>query len=289
MIHIKFTKMHGTGNDFIIVEAGPFDIDWSKLAVAMCHRRFGVGADGLILVLPSAVADLRMRIFNADGSEAEMCGNGIRCIARYATTMAFVKPSLTEISIETLAGIRKTRLIYEKGLLTSVQVGMGLPEFQPEKIPVNIEPGHSAPIKDYPLTVDKKKRLSLTFVSMGNPHAVYFIKYPVSDFPITEVGPLVENHATFPRRINFEVARVLENNTIEVRAWERGAGDTLACGTGACAVAVAARLHGYVNDEVDIILPGGTLRITWDGKGEVFLSGPASVVFSGEWTLEENN
>lgn len=280
---MRFTKMQGTGNDFILVEAAGLERDWRKLAETMCDRHFGVGADGLILVLPSTRADIRMRIFNADGSEAEMCGNGIRCLAKYIVHRGMAKPETKNLAVETLAGIRKIKMQHEGKTLRGSQVSMGAPKFRPEEIPVTLPPDKAkAPILDYPLVVDGR-RLSLSFVSMGNPHAVFFIKEGVADFPLRELGPKVEKHKMFPNRINFEVARVVNRRLIEARVWERGAGETLACGTGACAIAVAAQLHGYVDKQVDIMLPGGTLHMEWDGAGEVLLSGPAGIVFSGEW------
>ena len=281
---MKFTKMQGAGNDFIMIEAVGLERDWLQTAKAMCDRRFGIGADGLILVLPSNVADVRMRIFNSDGSEAETCGNGLRCLARYAVSKGLAKPGAREISIETIPGVRKIRLAYEGKNLAKIQVGMGQPKFAAQDIPAKVGEHQLdiIPIQDYPVLVDGR-RLELSFVSMGNPHAVYFSNQKVADFPLSEIGPKVEHHKMFPKRINFEIARVLNRKTIEARVWERGAGETLACGTGACAIAVSARLHNFVGDKVDIMLPGGTLNIEWDGKGEVLMSGPAEIVFSGEW------
>jgi diaminopimelate epimerase len=253
----------------------------------MCNRRFGIGADGLILVLPSKIADLRMRIFNSDGSEAETCGNGLRCLAKYAVRNRMVKSGVNQILIETIPGVRKVKLAFQDADLVQVQVGIGIPKFAAKEIPLKVEPGKSkivdiTPILDYPLSLGDYA-LSLSFVSMGNPHAVHFIANEVSEFPLSEVGPQVENHPMFPKRINFEIARIINRQKIEMRVWERGAGETLACGTGACAVAVAAQLHDYIDNKVDILLPGGTLNIEWDGRGEVLMSGPAEVVFIGEW------
>jgi len=284
---MKFTKMQGAGNDFVMLKPNDVNIDWLKLAQKMCDRHFGVGADGIILALPSKIADLRMRIINSDGSEAETCGNGLRCLAKYAVINNFVKPGAGEISIETIPGVRKIKLGYQGSALNKIQVGIGVPEFAAEDIPV-ILPSHELKavdiknIQDYPLSIDDRE-LFLTFVSMGNPHAVHFIEESVIDYPLFKIGSKVEHHPIFPKRINFEIARVINRQTIEMRVWERGAGETLACGTGACAVAVAARIHNYIDNEVDIILPGGTLNIVWDGQGEVLMSGPAEVVFTGEW------
>ena len=285
---MKFTKMQGAGNDFILVEAGKARRNWPKLAIAMCDRHFGVGADGLLVVFSSGVADLQMRIFNADGSEAKACGNGLRCLIRYALDEGLVARKAQEISVETISGVRKAKLQMVKGNVT-IQVGMGEPKFGAEDIPVTIKPGRNVvdikPIMNYPVIVDGKTLL-LDLVSMGSPHAVYFWQHPVSDFPLSQLGPKVEHLSTFPDRVNFEVARVLSRNEIEARVWERGVGETLACGSGACAIAVFAQLHSYIGNKVDIKLPGGILVIEWDGKGEVFLSGPAKIVFKGEWSDE---
>jgi diaminopimelate epimerase len=276
---MKFAKLQATGNDFIFIDADE-EHNWSPLAKAMCHRHFGISADGLIVLLPSQVADLRMRLYNPDGSEAEACGNGLRCLARYAIDRGLV--DARELSVETLGGIRKVRF---HGNL--IQVDMGKPKFRADEIPMLIEEELDI-ILDYPIIVQGKKLL-LTCLSMGNPHAVCFLDEPIANFPLAELGPVVEKHPLFPDRINFEVANVLSQKPteklqkIEARVWERGVGETLSCGTGACAVAVAARLHDRVAGDVDIILPGGVLTVDWDGVGEVMLSGPAEMVFQGEW------
>ncbi len=284
---MKFTKLQGTGNDFILVETSDEPRDWSKLALAMCERHFGIGSDGLLLLLPSKKADFRMRMFDPDGSEAEACGNGIRCLARYVYDKGMIGDSADRISVETIAGVRQLRLYKKDGRLISIQAGMGRPSFGADDIPVNIKPGRGKIVyiksmMSYPVNIDNRELL-LNLVSMGNPHAVYFQEKPVADFPLASIGPKVEHLAIFPRRTNFEVARVLNKREIEVRTWERGAGETLACGSGACAVAVAAQLHGYAGDKVDIKLLGGTLQLEWDGAGEVLMTGPAETVFHGEW------
>ncbi|MFC1907224.1 diaminopimelate epimerase [Chloroflexota bacterium] len=285
---MNFTKMQGTGNDFIVVETSDAGRDWAPLAIAMCNRHFGIGGDGLLLAMPSDTADCRMRIFNADGSEAEACGNGLRCLVRYIADKGLVDTKVSEIRIETLAGVRHASLHRDRGEPTVVQVGMGKPEFAPEKIPVKLESSGREEldiILDYPVAIDGKL-LPLSFASMGNPHAVYFWEKPVADFPLSRMGPEVEHHPMFPHGTNFEVARIISRDEIEARVWERGVGETLACGTGICAVAVTARLHGYIDKKVNIKVSGGTLGVEWDGVGEVFLSGPAEVVFTGDWTSE---
>ena len=273
---MKFTKLQATGNDFVLIEADRMRRDWAKLSQAMCDRRFGVGSDGLILLLKSKAADFRMRMFNPDGSEAEVCGNGLRCFARYvvSTGLADARRSIT---IETSAGI-KTAVPQDRG--SRFQVDMGEPRFRPEDLPVAVTVNR-VPMVDYPVNVAGQK-LRLTFVSMGNPHGVCFVD-DVGEFTLCDIGPRVEHHELFPRRVNFEIAHVVSRREIDARVWERGAGETLSCGTGACAIAVAARLHDYVDNQVDIKLPGGTLCVKWDGKGSVYLTGPAELVFSGDW------
>ena len=284
---MKFTKMQGTGNDFILVKTDDVKRNWSSLAIAICDRHFGVGGDGLLLVLPSAVADFQMRIFNPDGSEAEACGNGLRCLAKYVVDEELPGAKAQELSIETMSGIRRVKLQYKEDEVSKIQVGMGKPIFRAEDIPVVIEQGGGnlldiKPILDYRVTVDGEE-LSLSFVSMGNPHAIYFYQNPVSNFPLSQLGPKVEQHKIFPQRVNFEVARIISRQSIEARVWERGVGETLACGSGACAVAVIAQLQGYVDDKVAVKLLGGILEVKWNRGGEVFLSGPARVVFTSEW------
>ena len=284
---MKFTKLQATGNDFILIYARNMDLDGPKLARGMCHRHNGIGADGLLLVIPSNAADLQMRMFNPDGSEAEVCGNGLRCFAKYVIDRGIA--ARQNLTVETAAGTKTIQSSISQGKVSHAKVNMGMPRFKAEDIPVLIEKQQKGrgevditPILDYPLNIDKRK-LSLSLVSMGNPHAVSFLSQPVADFPLSETGPQVENHPIFPERVNFEIARVLNRNKIEARVWERGACETLSCGSGACAIAVIAKLKGYTDNQVDIMLPGGTLTINWDGVGEVYLSGPVEEVFTGEW------
>jgi diaminopimelate epimerase len=284
---MNFVKLQATGNDFILIDVHEpqssddrsLERDWSAVARDMCHRHFGVGADGLLLVLPSETADLRLRMFNPDGSEAEACGNGLRCSAKYAVESGLVGGA--EFMVETQAGTRSVRTQTEKG----VQVAMGIPAFDPAAIPVSVERRDKqdpTTVLDYPITVGDSE-LRISCVSMGNPHAVCFLSEPITDFPLAEVGPRVEHHHMFPNRVNFEVANVISQNEIRARVWERGAGETLSCGSGACAIAVVSRLKELSNNPVEITLPGGTLTVDWNGVGEVFLSGPAEVVFYGVW------
>jgi diaminopimelate epimerase len=284
---MRFTKLQSAGNDFVLVEASSINCDWLQLARAICQRHFGVGADGLLLLTPSDIADFGMRVFNADGSEAEACGNGLRCLVKYTIDRGLTATGAGEVAVETIAGVRKARLFTEAGKTTKIQVGMGKPEFEANKIPVAIEKGKGKLvdimlIAGYPISVQDRE-LQLSFVSIGNPHAIYFTNQPVSRFPLSQIGPLVEQYELFPNRVNFEVANVISRKQIDVRVWERGVGETLACGSGTCAVAVAAQLLGYVDSEVDVKLPGGILEVEWDRVGEVLLSGTAEIVFSGEW------
>ena len=272
---MKFAKMQATGNDFIVIDARNVERDWSRMAQTMCHRHFGVGGDGLILLVSSKAADLGMRMFNPDGSEAEACGNGLMCLARYAIETGLAKID-RELAVETLAGMRQVRPLGGRS-----EVGMGVPRLRPEEIPVLVENNLDI-IINYPVTVQGRKLL-LTCLSLGNPHAVCFPEEAVESFPLLKLGPIVENHSIFADRVNFEVANVLGRKKVRARVWERGVGETLSCGTGACAVAVAARLHGYVDSHVDVMLPGGTLTVDWDGVGEVWLRGPAELVFWGDW------
>ena len=282
---MKFTKMHGAGNDYIFIDARGMDKDWPSLSRRMSDRHFGVGGDGIILVLESQVADLKMRMFNADGSEGEMCGNGVRCFAKYAIERGIAPAGVQSLKVETLAGLRVIAPKYQGGKVGGARVSMGHPGLAPQDLPVTLSPPldySRGPVLNYPCRVDGVE-LALTFVSMGNPHAVAFLDQPVDGFPLHAIGPRVEHLPMFPHRVNLEVANLDGGGRVTARVWERGSGETMACGTGACAIAVAARLQGFSRDQVDIRLPGGTLKIEWDGQGEVFLEGPAEEVFSGEW------
>ncbi|MCK5123843.1 MAG: diaminopimelate epimerase [Dehalococcoidia bacterium] len=285
---MRFSKLQATGNDFILIDGRTREGAWSNLARATCDRHFGIGADGLILVQDSTIADLKMRIFNSDGSEAEVCGNGLRCFARYAMDKGLIRDrasrieqGLYSLTIDTLSGVRKAKAYMSGDKVNRIEVNMGLPQFQPEQIPVDVEVD-IIPILGYPLAINGKQ-LSLSLLSMGNPHAVSFISQPTADVQLAKIGPKVEGHTIFPQKTNFEVARVLSRGRIEARVWERGVGETLACGSGACAIAVAAQLLDYVEPEVDIMLKGGALTVYWDRLGDVLLTGPVEEVFTGEW------
>ncbi len=281
---MRFSKLQATGNDFILIDARTPGVmpsepqDLARLARDLCRHHFGIGADGLILVQDSELADVKMRVLNPDGSEAEACGNGLRCFVKYVIENGIV--DRIDLNIETLAGMRRTKARMSGEQVSEVQVSMGMPQFKPEEIPINARVDIT-PILDYPLAIGERT-LALSILSMGNPHAVAFLSQPVAGFPLADVGPKVEGYPMFPHRTNFEIARVLSNGKIEARVWERGVGETLACGSGACAIAVAAQLLDYGDRQVDITFPGGGVTVVWDGVGEVLLSGPVEEVFTGE-------
>lgn len=267
---MRFTKMHGLGNDFIVVDdREEAAIDWPALARRVCERHTGVGADGVLLVQRSRVADLRMRLFNADGSEAQMCGNGIRCTALLAAASRW---GGTRIAWETGAGTVTTELAGG-----GVTVDMGPPRLRPADIPVVADTDE---VLDAPLEVGGRE-LRISCVGMGNPHCVIVVD-DVDTAPVTELGPLVERHPRFPERTNVEFVQVVSPTRVRQRTWERGVGETNACGTGACATAVALRRLGRVGGSVDVVLRGGALRIDWEPGATVRMTGPAVAVFSGE-------
>ncbi len=275
---MKFTKMQGLGNDYVYVNCFEEKVENpSEVAIRVSDRHFGIGSDGLILIKPSSVADFEMEMYNADGSRGEMCGNGIRCVAKYVYDYGLTDK--TGISVETLGGIKYLELTVEEGKVKLVKVDMGRPELSPARIPV-VAKGDAA--IDEPIKVgDATYRM--TCVSMGNPHAVVFVD-DVDGLPIEKIGPLFENHGRFPRRVNTEFVKVVDENTVQMRVWERGSAETLACGTGACAVAVACSLNGLTRDEVTVKLFGGDLQVHWDKERDaVFMTGPAEVVFDGTW------
>ncbi|HIY30247.1 MAG TPA: diaminopimelate epimerase [Candidatus Mediterraneibacter avicola] len=276
---MKFTKMQGLGNDYVYVNCLKEKIaDPPELARKISDRHFGVGSDGLIMINPSDKADFEMEMYNADGSRAEMCGNGIRCVAKYVYDYGLTDK--TYISVETLAGIKYLDLTVENGKVSLVKVDMGQPILEPEKIPVAVK---GSRVVDEPLLVDGKE-YRMTCVSMGNPHAVIFVDEDVKNLPLEKIGPSFENHTCFPKRVNTEFVRVIDRHTAEMRVWERGSGETLACGTGTCAVAVACVLNGLTEDAITVHLLGGDLYIEWDReKNTVYMTGPAEAVFDGEW------
>ena len=278
---ISFTKMHGIGNDYILIDAREVEKDWSQVAVDICDRHFGVGGDGILLIRDSDVADCRMQIYNPDGSEAEACGNGIRMFSKYIVEQGVVSAPEDRLVVQTLGAVGKIELSRSNGSVSSVRASMGPARLRPSQVPVALEDGPDV-VMDYPVELGDRT-VPVTCVSMGNPHAVHFTDIPVDEFPLLDVGPRVENHPFFPARVNFEIVNIIDRTHVRSRVWERGVGETLACGTGACAIAVASCLHGLTDSPVNVQLPGGSLVIEWDGEGDVFLSGPAEYVFTGVW------
>ena len=275
---MKFTKMHGCGNDYIYVNGAVETVpDKANAARLLSDRHFGIGSDGLIFINPSESADFEMEMYNADGSLGNMCGNGIRCVAKYVYDKGLTDK--TEIRIATASGIKTLKLILgSDGKAAGATVNMGEPILRPDLIPSRFEGERAVNI---PITV-LGEEYRVTAVSMGNPHCVTFVD-SVKDLPLSETGPAFETHECFPNRTNTEFIRVIDQKTLEMRVWERGSGETLACGTGACAVLVAARLNGYTENEARVILKGGELSIKWDeNENQVYLTGPAETVFEGE-------
>ena len=278
---LQFTKMHGLGNDYVYMDAINQKIEnRSELAKFVSDRHFGIGSDGLILICPSEKADFRMQMFNQDGSEAEMCGNGIRCVGKFVYDKGLTNKET--ITVETLAGIKTLVMTEKNGKIETARVDMGEPILEPEKIPVMSKEN---PVKNLKVN-EEDKEFNFTCVSMGNPHAVTFIKEDVNKFDICKYGSKLEINSAFPKKANIEFINVIDDKTLKMRVWERGAGETLACGTGACASAVAAILNGYTTREVTVHLLGGNLKIKWDeNDNHVYMTGPATTVFEGkiEW------
>ena len=279
---MKFTKMQGLGNDYVYVNCFEEKIE-NPPAVAryVSDRHFGIGSDGLIMINPSEVADFEMEMYNADGSRGEMCGNGIRCVAKYVYDYGLTDK--TQISVETLGGIKYLDLTVEDGKVLLVKVDMGKPELKSDLIPIISE---NEKVIDEPIEVDGQV-YHMTGVSMGNPHTVIYVD-DVKNLDLEKIGPKFENHERFPKRINTEFVHCIDRNTVEMRVWERGSGETLACGTGACAVAVASILNNLTDTRVTVKLLGGDLQIEWDReKDRVFMTGPATVVFDGVIDITE--
>ena len=275
---MKFTKMHGIGNDYVYVNCFKEKIENpGEVAKRISDRHFGIGSDGLILIKPSQIADFEMEMYNSDGSLGAMCGNGIRCVAKYVYDYGLTDK--TQISVATGSGIKYLDLTVEDGKVVLVKVDMGAPILEPEKIPAKVSKATGKK-----LTVQGKE-YEVTCISMGNPHCIVCVD-DVEGLAIEQVGPCFERHEVFPDRVNTEFIKVLDRNTVQMRVWERGAGETWACGTGACAVAVACILNGWTEREVTVKLRGGDLRICWDqDKNTVFMTGPAATVFDGEIEL----
>lgn len=277
---MKFTKMEGLGNDYVYVNCFEEMVEDPKsVAIKVSDRHFGIGSDGLILIKPSKIADFCMDMYNADGSQSEMCGNGIRCVAKYVYDYGLTDK--TSISVETLAGIKYLDLKIENGKAVMITVNMGAPELIADKVPVKSD---KEKVIDEPIVVAGKE-YKMTCISMGNPHCIVFVD-DTKNFPLEEVGPLFESHEVFPNRVNAEFVQILDRKTVNMRVWERGSGETLACGTGTCATVVASCLNGHTEDEVTVHLLGGDLHIKWDREENlVYMTGPAKVVFDGEIEL----
>jgi len=292
---MKFTKMHGTGNDYIYIDCFLETVENpEELAVKLSDRHFGIGGDGIILILPSQIADCRMDMYNADGSQGRMCGNGIRCVAGYLFDHRRVHGP--EVTVETLSGIKRLKLNLENNSIVDITVDMGAPilvpkqiPVQPEQIPVRWEKAKKDPsgfIVSEPIEIEGGTWL-VTCVSMGNPHAVIFVD-DVAAAPVERVGKILEHHPAFPEGTNVEFIEMVNDSTIKMRVWERGSGETLACGTGACASVVACVLNGKTKREVCVKLTGGDLKIFWDETdGSVYMTGPAKQVFTGEVDPDE--
>ena len=275
---IKFTKMHGLGNDYVYIDCTKEELkcDISELAKKVSNRHFGVGSDGLILICKSEVADFRMRMFNYDGTEAEMCGNGIRCVGKFVYDKGLTNKDT--ILVETLAGIKILKLNVDDGKVKTVKVDMGEPILEPEEIPVISK---ETPVKNLRLIAEGKE-FEFTCVSMGNPHAITVVE-DVMNFDVEKYGKILEIDKHFPKRCNIEFIQIIDESHIKMRVWERGAGETMACGTGACATGVACKLNQLTNREVEIELLGGTLKINWDkDDNHVYMTGPATTVFEGQ-------
>ena len=279
---MKFTKMHGIGNDYVYVNCFQETVkNPSEVAKFVSDRHFGIGSDGLILIKPSDIADCEMDMYNLDGSQGAMCGNGIRCVAKYAYDYGIVDK--TSISVATRSGIKYLDLTVKDGKVSMVKVNMGSPILTASQIPVVAE---TEQVIDAPIDVDGNT-YHMTAVSMGNPHAIIYMD-EIDNLDLEKIGPSFENHLVFPDRVNTEFVKVLDRHTVQMRVWERGSGETLACGTGACAVAVASILNGHVNGDkpVTVKLLGGDLQIFWDqAENLVYLTGPAATVFDGEIDL----
>ncbi len=278
---MRFTKMHGCGNDYVYMDGREFPSgDRSKLAVLLSNRHYGMGSDGLIFINKSDCADFAMEMYNADGSQAQMCGNGIRCVGKFVYDHHLTNK--TSIDIETLAGIKHLELFLKDDKVSSATVMMGEPELTPELIPCAIPNQPQKPILNYPMQIDGKT-FKVTLVNMGNPHAVVFVDENVNKLCLEKIGPLFEYHDFFPKRINTEFIQIIDNTHVKMRVWERGSGETFACGTGACASCVAGALLGYTDDEIELRLKGGILHVRWDKKSnKVYLTGPCQTVYEGQ-------
>lgn len=274
---MRFTKMHGLGNDFVVVDGFSERVaDAERLTVEICDRRTGVGADGLIVIMPSDKAEFRMDYINSDGSLAEMCGNGIRCLSKYVYEHGLTDK--TEFVVETLGGLNRQVLSVDNGLVVAVSVDMGAPRFLRSEIPML---GEDTRVVNEPLDVDGKQ-YKITALSTSNPHAVIFVD-DVEKAPVTDLGPKVESHPVFPNRTNVEFVQVIDRDNIRMRIWERGCGETLASGSGSSASAVASIINGFTGRDVNVHVRLGVLKIAWPEDGNITMTGPATEVFTGDW------
>jgi len=279
---LPFVKLQGAGNDYIAIDGRNANYDWNQLSLDMSKPAFGVGSDGIVVVFDSDKADIRMRIYNPDGSEAEISGNGIRLFTKFVIDQRIISSDKDILKIETGDGIKTVYPELENGKVVSSKVEMGVPNFIASKIPISVPQITDSDMPKFQMDILGHK-LDITCLSVGNPHAVCIMDQNVEDFPLVEVGTIVEKHEYFPNRINFEIVNVISRSRIRARIFERGAGETLSSGTGSTASASASRYNGLVDDNVEVVLDGGNLNISWDQNDMAMLEGPSEEVFSGIW------
>ena len=279
---IQFTKMHGAGNDYVFIDGRNSTLNWSSLSVSISDRHFGVGSDGLIVAFESEEADIRMQMYNLDGSEGKMCGNGIRCFVSFGVSIGMLKRASASYSVETASGILEVTPIWKNDQMIAASVNMGLPRFLSSEVPFVLS-GYDT-LEDYDLAI-QGEHFTVSALSMGNPHAVTIMDTPINEFDLADIGPKIENHPMFPEQVNFEIINIINRELISLRVWERGSGQTLACGPGACAAAVIAIRKGLVNDKVTVQLPGGELKINWENHSSVYMEGPIATSFQGRYYL----
>ena len=283
-MEIEFTKYHGAGNDYIALDGRGLDFDWGLLSKEMSEPHFGVYSDGIVVVKESSVADIRMRVFNPDGSEAEMSGNGVRLFSKFVLDNNIIEPSANCLKVETGGGIREVYPQFENDLMVSAKVAMGEPSFLRDEIPVNRElVSENIEVQDFKLDLDDE--ITVNCVNIGNPHAVMITDVDIDEIDLKRIGPLVENNDLFPNRVNFEVVNIISRDEIRARIFERGAGETLSSGTGTSACGIICIKKGLVNENVKVNVPGGFLNISWVIGREAYLDGPTAKVFSGTWEL----
>tara|TARA_Y100000590_G_scaffold470605_1_gene666833 strand:+ start:7589 stop:8455 length:867 start_codon:yes stop_codon:yes gene_type:complete len=279
---IEFTKMHGAGNDYVFIDGRNLNLSWSSLSVSISDRHFGVGSDGLIVALQSEDADIKMQMYNLDGSEGKMCGNGIRCFVSFGVKIGLLAKDSDTYLVETASGILEVTPIWEHAQMVAASVNMGQPRFRSSDVPFKLK-GYDT-LQDHYLEIEEQ-HFAISALSMGNPHAVTVLETPINDFDLAHIGPIIEKHSIFPEQVNFEIINILSRDLIDLRVWERGSGQTLACGTGACAAAVIAIKKGLVNNKVTVKLPGGDLEIHWEPGSDVYMKGPIATTFEGKYRL----